>query len=152
MDNVNFILNNINKYGKISLSNQINVSQIDLSSNQYYRETLYLFKPANVSIEKVSYTYPYDRTFGNPFTTTTKYNIKIIKNNTVYFSYKKTAYLIETCCKNESMFLAKVIGSKLYRSLIIKANVPIINLKFPEYNSFHDHTDINKFLIWYFHL
>lgn len=127
--NVNFILNNINKFGKLRV-----------------------IKPTNLIIQKVSHDFPYDRTFGNPFIRTPIFNVKIIKNTVVYFSYKKSAYLIETSCKNESLFLLNVINSKLYQLLIKKHNVSIMFLKFPEYNKFHNHNNIDDFLNMYFYL
>lgn len=114
--------------------------------------TAHLFMPVEKIIEKVSYEYPYDRTFGNPFVSTPKYHTKIINNVKIYFSYKNDAYFISVSCRNELMFLLKVLNSKLYRSLIIKYNVQITNLKFPEYNRFHNHDDIDKFLVWFFRL
>lgn len=129
MDSTNSILNKINKFG-----------------------ILYLFRPTDKIIKKVSYEYPYDGTFGNPFTRTPKYDTKIIKNITIYFSHKNVAYFVQTGCRNESIFLLKVLNSKLYRSLITKHNVSITNLKFPEYSRFHNHDDIDKFLKWFFHL
>jgi hypothetical protein len=127
--NCDLVLDKINKFGK------------------YTR-----FIDTQKIIEKISYKYPYDRTFGNPFVRTPKYDIRIAGNTFVYFSYGKNAYLIQTSCRNESIFLSKVLDSKLYRALIIHNKVPILHLKLPEYNKFHDHNDIDKFLRWIFHL
>lgn len=104
------------------------------------------FVETKLITKKVSYEYPYDRTFGNPFARFPNYHVKMIDNNHVYFSYKKKAILFMTNCRKESHFLTKVLNSKLYYNLIVYDKVDICNLKFPAYNKFHSCQNIEKFL------